>query len=137
MKFYCIGLLLAMCSMAADLAEHPVTSKRTWIRRVTLASACAASLGFDSLTTRRAISAGAVESNAFLANAQGRPDWGRTIGIKAALCGASVYLEEHHRRLRNAQSDWTLTGVNVGLTAGYTWIGLHNLRLASDLQAKP
>ena len=137
MKLFCFGLLLATCSQAADLVEHPATSKRVWIRRITLASACAASLGFDAVTTHRAVSAGAVESNGLLADSQGRPQWGRVIGIKAGMCAASAFLQERHSAWQSPRSDWTFTGVNLGVTAGYTWIGLRNLRVADDLLKKP
>jgi len=137
MKLFCLGLLLATCSQAADLVEHPSTPKRVWIRRITLASACAASLGFDAVTTNRAVSAGAVESNGLLADSQGRPQWGRVIGIKAGTCIASAFLQERQRFTRTAQTDWTFTGVNLGVTAGYTWVGLRNLQVANGLLKKP
>jgi hypothetical protein len=128
-KLFCIGLLLASFNNAADLVEHP--SKRVWIRRITMGAACAASLGFDTFTTRRAVSAGAVETNGLLANAQGRPAWGRIIGIKAGLCAASAYVQEQSKS--TPRNDWTFTAVNLGVTAGYTWVGFHNLHLAQDL----
>ena len=133
MKVMCLSLLLAICGMAADSAEHPVASKRVWIRRITMATACAASLGFDTVSTHRAVAAGAIETNGLLAGAQGRPQWGRMIGIKAGVCGGSVFFQEKESRRENPQIDWTFTGVNLGVTAGYTWAGVRNLRLANDL----
>lgn len=132
-------VLLAASSVpaihAADLLvqEHPRTPKRVWIRRATLAAGCAASLAFDTLTTRRAVSHGAVESNALFANAQGQPQWGRMIGIKAALCGSTALLEESHvfKSWQTPASDWTWTGINTGITGLYTWAGWHNLGVAS------
>jgi hypothetical protein len=119
-KLFAITLLLA----ALCHAEQPPTSKRIWIRRITLGAACAASLGFDTATTHQAVSAGAVESNPLLAS-QGKPAWGRVIGIKAGSCAVSAYFQE---KSRSSQSDWTFTGVNAGMTAGYTAVGIHNLR---------
>jgi len=124
-KLFAIGLLLATLSSAAP--------KQVWIRRLTLSAACAASLGFDTLTTHRAVSAGAIEANGLLADSQGRPNWGRVIGIKAGVCAASAFLQE---RTKAPHSDWTFTGVNLGVTAGYTWAGIHNLRLTNDLLKK-
>ncbi len=143
MKILCIGLLLALSSSAlpaADLLEreHPRTLKRVWIRRATLVAGCAASLVFDTLSTRRAINAGAVESNGLFANPQGGPQWGRVIGTKAGLCGATAILEETHlfHAWKNPNADWTWTGANLATAAIYTWTGFHNLKLANDLSSK-
>ena len=133
MKLLCFGLLLAISSRAADLLEHPGTSKRVWIRRISLGAACAASLGFDTVTTHRAVSAGAVETNGLIANSQGRPAWGRMIGIKAGVCAGSAFLQERHSSWQSPRSDWTFTGINTGIAAGYAWVGLRNLKLSNDL----
>jgi hypothetical protein len=145
MKLLYIGLFLATSFSPAIRAEdllvtgggheHSRTPKRVWIRRATLVAGCAASLVFDTLSTRRAVSTGAVEANGLLADPQGNPNWGRVIGLKAGLCGISAVMEEtqsfHTWKTPNA--DWTWTGINVGTTAVYTWAGFHNLSLANDL----
>ncbi len=141
MKILLIGLLLALSSPAADMVlenPHPRTSKRVWIRRATLAAGCAASLVFDTLSTRRATNAGAVESNGLFASPQGSPQWGRMIGFKAGLCGATAVMEETHmfHAWKNPNADWTWTGVNAATTALYTWTGFHNMKLANDLSSK-
>jgi hypothetical protein len=136
MKLLGIGLLFAMTLPAADLLERPSTPKRVWARRITLAAACAASLGFDTLSTRRATSAGAVESNGLLANPQGQPRWGLVIGLKAAACAGSALVEERHSAWQSPRADWTFTGVNAGVAAGYTWVGIHNLNVANELLTK-
>src|SRR5215467_9548731 len=123
MKFLFTGLLLAMSSEAADPVEHPQTSKRVWIRRITLGAACAASFGFDTLSTRRAVAAGAVETNGLLADSHGHPKWGKMIGIKAGMCASSAFFEEFHSAQRPARNDWTFVGVNSAVTAGYSWQG--------------
>lgn len=133
MKLLFIGLLLALSSQAADLVEHPSTPKRVWIRRITLGAACAASLGFDTMTTRRAVSAGATETNRLFADSQGHPQWGRMIGIKAGMCAASAFAQEWHSAQRSPRSDWTYIGANLAVTSGYTWAGIHNLRVTNDL----
>jgi len=106
-------------------------SHRTWIRRVTFIAACAASIGFDTLSTRHAVSSGAVESNGLLAGPQGAPAWGRMIGIKIGLSAATVVLEETHvfGRWKSPNADWTWTAVNSGTASLYTWAGFHNLDL--------
>jgi hypothetical protein len=136
-KISCIALAIALSApavRAADLLDqgHPRTPKRVWIRRTTLIAGCAASLAFDTWSTRRAISTGAIESNGLFANAQGQPQWGRMIGIKAGICGASLVLEETHvfRKWQRPDADWTWTGINAGTATLYIWAGWHNLQVA-------
>jgi hypothetical protein len=135
MKLLCIGLVLALFSPTVRAAEHLRTPKRVWVRRATLVAGCAASLVFDTLSTRRATSAGASEGNGLLADSQGRPLWGRVIGVKAGLCGVSAVIEETQtfHGWKGTGADWTWTGVNLGTAAGYTWAGFHNLKLVNDL----
>jgi len=140
-KILLIGLMLALSSPGAEMVlekPHPHPSKRLWIRRATLIGGCAASLVFDTLSTRRATNAGAVESNGLFANPQGSPQWGRMIGIKVGLCAAAAIMEETHvfHAWKNPNADWTWTGVNAATTAVYTWTGFHNLKLANDLSSK-
>ena len=119
-------------SFPAAAADRPhETSRRIWVRRVTLIAGGAASLGFDTVTTRRATAAGAVESNALFADSQGRPQWGRIIGIKAGLCGGSAVFEETHvfHAWKSPSADWTWTTINAGTAGFYTWTGWHNLQL--------
>lgn len=139
MKFLCVALLAASSVSALSAAnllasEHPRTPKRVWIRRATLVAGCAASLAFDTLTTRRATAAGAIETNGLFANAQGQPQWGRMIGIKAGFCAASALLQETHifRSWESPAADWTWTGINAGVTGIYSWAGWHNLGVASQ-----
>ncbi|HML17059.1 MAG TPA: hypothetical protein VK419_08530 [Bryobacteraceae bacterium] len=139
-----LGLVLVLCTTAVgaeDLAvrrsapEHSRTSKRVWIRRATLVAGCAASLVLDTWSTRRAIAAGAIESNPLIANSQGHPDWGRAFGLKAGACGVSAVLQETgtFRTWQGRNADWTWTGINAATAAAYTWTTLHNLGLASEL----
>lgn len=137
MKLLCIGLLLASsisALSAADLldSEHPRTPKRIWLRRVTLVAGCAASLVFDTLSTRKATNAGAVETNGLFANSQGQPEWGRMFALKAGVCGASAVLQETHifRTWETPAADWTWTGINAGTAGVYSRAGWHNLHIA-------
>ena len=135
MKLLCLALLIAtpVPALSADLAdqEHPRTPKRVWIRRATLAAACAASLAFDTLSTRSAVAGGAVEGNALFANAQGKPQWGRMIGIKSGFCGVTAMLQETHvfHAWQNPDADWSWTAINSGTAAFYSWAGWHNLQI--------
>lgn len=97
---------------------------------MTLAAGCAASIAFDTWSTRRAISAGGVEQNGLLSNSQGDPLWGRTMGIKAGLCGATLLMQEKHFL---SVDDRTWIGINAATAGVYTWVGFHNLKLASEL----
>ena len=118
--------------------EHARSSRRVWIRRATLIAGCAASLAFDTVTTRRGVAAGAVEANGLLADSQGRPEYGRMIGIKAGSCAVSAVLQETHffGVWNTPAADNTWTAVNAGIAAEYTWTGFHNLSLAHRLSAK-
>jgi hypothetical protein len=117
--------------------EHSRSTKGVWIRRVTLIAGCAASLAFDTITTRRAAAAGGVEGNGILADSEGRPQWGRVIGLKSGSCAASSVLQETHMfgAWKGPNADPVWTGVNLGITAEYTWAGFHNLNLANTMSA--
>jgi hypothetical protein len=146
-KTILIGLLIALSIGGLD-AQNFVEStkpsfkstfKRTWIRRATLVAGCAASLAFDTWSTRRAVSNGAVESNGMLAGSQGSPAWGRMIGIKAGVCGVSALLQETHtfKLWDSPTADWTWTAANSATASAYTWAGFHNLSLANQLASQP
>jgi hypothetical protein len=135
-KLLCIGLLIVSsgAARAANLldSEHPRTPKRVWIRRATLAAGCAASLAFDTFTTRKAVNAGGIETNSLFSNSQGQPQWGRMFALKAGVCGASAVLQETHifRTWETPSADWTWVGVNAGTAGVFTWAGWHNLEVA-------
>lgn len=144
MKVLSFGLLLVLCSAALraeDLAiptnkrEHSHASRRVWIRRITLAAGCAASLALDSWSTHRALEAGGVESNPLLQNSQGQTNWGRMFALKAAGCGSMAVLEETgtFHAWRSPNADWTWTGINAATIAGYTAVAVHNLGIANQL----
>ena len=143
-KLFYAGVLIALSGLtsvqvlkAEDLLvsgggrERPPTPKRVWIRRVTLAAGCAASLAFDTITTRRATANGAIETNSLLAGSNGQPAWGRVIGFKVGSCAATALLQETHTfgTWKTPASDKTWTGINLGIAAEYTWAGFHNLNL--------
>ncbi|MEO7143288.1 MAG: hypothetical protein ABI165_07255 [Bryobacteraceae bacterium] len=139
MKVLAVMSLLLVCPCASVAGEHPSPAKRIWIRRATLAASCAASMIFDTYSTRAAVSAGAVEGNALIASPEGRPRWALTFGLKAAVCAGSAVLQESARfRPPGAEiSPWTWTAINTASTAGYTWLGFHNLALSRQLKAGP
>ncbi len=139
MKKISLGLLIAL-SMGALGAQNFIesapkqhSSKTKWIRRATLIAACGANLAFDTLSTRRAVANGAIESNGLLAGSNGSVSWGRVIGFKAGVCGASTILQETHLfgQFNSPKADWTWTIGNLGTASIYTWAGFHNLSLAA------
>jgi len=97
-----LGLAIALSVPAlhaqdfVERAPEKTSFKRKLVRRLTLAAGCAGSLAFDTLSTRRAAAAGAVEANGLLAGSQGNPAWGRVIGLKTGICGAVTFIEETH-----------------------------------------
>jgi hypothetical protein len=140
-KIITAGLLITI-SMAALSAQKFVESapkqsgsKAKWIRRATLVAGCAASLVFDTLSTRRAVADGAIESNPLLTGSNGNVSWGRAIGLKAGLCGGSAVIQETHvfGSWKTPAADWAWTLANAGTASVYTWAGFHNLNLARDL----
>src|SRR4051812_45657431 len=82
------SLILAAPLVGAD-QERP---RRHWLRRITWAAGCAASL-WDAQTTVAAVRRGAVEANPWLANGQGAPRWGRIIALKAGTCAGTFVVE--------------------------------------------
>lgn len=116
------ALLVVLCAPA-----RPEGTGR-WLRRITLAAACAASF-WDVQTTALAVSRGAREMNGFLADSAGRPQWGRMIGMKAAACGGLLVMQE--KVLPRHEKSWI--ALNVGLSAAYSGMAVHNLGVARSL----
>jgi hypothetical protein len=117
-----MALVVVLCTPA-----RPEGTGR-WLKRVTLAAACAASF-WDAQTTALAVSRGAREVNGFLADSAGKPQWGRMIGVKAATCGGLVLVEE--KLLPRHEKSWI--SLNVGLSAVYSGMAVHNLGVARSL----
>jgi hypothetical protein len=110
-------------------AKEPHSSRHPWLRRLTLAGACAASF-WDVQTTRAGVNQGARESNPLFADPQGRPRWGRIIGFKAGACAASFAVEERFARRANLDTFWTaMNGVSAGSFAA---IAIHNRKVAGQ-----
>ena len=121
-------LTLGSVSFAEGQRRHP------WIRRVTLAAACAASF-WDVQTTSVGIRNGAREANPLFADAQGRPRWGRIVGFKAGVCAASFVAEEHFARQGPSDRFWI--GVNTISAGSFGAIAVRNLKVAADPAKAP
>jgi hypothetical protein len=102
-------------------------SRGKWLRRVTLAAACTASF-WDVHSTAVAVRSGARELNPLLADARGRPRWGRIIGFKAGACAASAVVQE--RFTHNAAGKRFWTGINASSAGIFSAAAIHNLKVA-------
>ena len=133
-----IVLVLAVISYLYNPAlAQAQQARQSWARRLTLAASCAASL-WDVQTTAAAISRGGRESNGLFSDPQGRPRWGRMIGLKAGLCGALVVAQESKLAGRRSQfKDNFWTGANAGLTTRFTVSAIRNNSVAGDLSRNP
>ncbi len=125
MRRYTCVLFLFVCL--------PAFGQGKWLRRATLAAACAASF-WDYSTTRTAVANGAVESNRFLAGANGQPRWRLMLGLKTGLCAGMAVLQE--KPMFGRRMDLTWTGLNTGLAAYYSTAALHNRKLAAPAYLK-
>ena len=118
-----LAVLLAFGSPARSQENR---GRHPWLRRVTLAAACAASF-WDVQTTHAGVAQGAREANPLFADPQGHPRWGRLIGFKAGACAASFVAEE--RFARSGLSDRFWVGVNSASAAGFSAIAIRNIQL--------
>jgi hypothetical protein len=123
------------CALAAILTfasvsfaqEYQRSRQHPWLRRVTLAAACATSF-WDLHTTSVGVSNGAREANPLFADPLGRPRWGRMIGFKAGTCAASALAEEHFTRQRPSDRFWI--GVNTFTAGSFTAVAIRNVKVA-------
>jgi hypothetical protein len=122
-------LVLQSTALAAEHKGH-----HPWLRRLTLAAACAASF-WDVQTTRDGIAAGGQEDNPLFSGPQGRPRWGRIVGFKAGTCAASWIAEEHFANRGSSDRFWI--GVNTVSAGSLAGVALHNLRVADGPAATP
>ena len=129
-RLWCaVGVVVCLCG-----AARAETKPETWLRRVTAAAACAASF-WDLQTTSTGVRYGGREGNAFLADAQGRPRWGRMIGVKAGLCGGMLLAQELGvRHVRKSTASYAWTAMNAALAARFLSVSLQNRRVAAVLK---
>jgi hypothetical protein len=123
--------MLWFIALVVCLAHPAFGEGRQWLRRITLAASCAASI-WDLQTTRTAVARGARESNRLVADAAGNPRWGRMIGLKAGLCVGTAVAQE---------TVWKTSGVpwtplNAGLAGYFSGIALRNRGVANSLKRR-
>jgi hypothetical protein len=113
-------------------------SKRgLWLRRLTLAAACASSF-WDLHTTGTALRSGAVESNPLLVDGVGSVRSGRMLGVKLAVCaGSGISQEVLQRNPHSGSQNYAWTGVNAAMAAGFSAAALRNRGIAADLKRQP
>lgn len=126
---WAIGVLVCVCG--AGQAE---TRPGMWLRRLTMAGACAASF-WDLQTTRTAVGYGGVESNRWLADAQGKPRWGRMVGMKIGVCAGTALAQELGARyMKKSSTSYAWAGMNAALTARFVSVALSNRRMTGVLR---
>ncbi len=114
-------------AVSAQEGRHPL------LRRLTLAVSCAASI-WDVQTTAAAIARGGRESNGLFTDAQGRPRWGRMIGLKVGMCGVLAVAQETKLMGQDSRfKDNLWIGSNIGLSTRFTVSAIRNLSVAGDL----
>ena len=79
--------------IAAAICVLPAMSAPVWVRRATLAAACAAS-ATDAVTTWQGKQRGMREANPLFRSSDGSPAMGRVIGLKVGLCAVSAWRQE-------------------------------------------
>ena len=112
----------------ALLCALPALSAPKWVRRVTLAAACAASAA-DAVTTYQGKLDGLREGNPILRAHDGTPAMGRVISPKVGLCAYSAWAQERY------EHSTTYTPINIGTAAMFGYVAWHNAQLTG--RAKP
>ena len=124
MRLFVIMMVLGWVGLPAVAAAEQ--RPRVWLRRITLAAACAAS-AWDVQSTAAAIGRGGVESNNMFTNPMGRVRWGRMLGIKVAVCGGMAAAQEIKTfgGSRPIKDDLWI-GVNSGIAARFAFAAVRN-----------
>jgi len=133
------ALTFVLVCLGVPSVSHAQQKPRVWLRRVTLAAACAAS-AWDVQTTVSAIGRGGRESNNMFTDPLGRARWGRIIGFKAALCGGMAAAQEikplGSPRVWGSSpvKDSVWTGINTGLAARFVFASVRNRSVMTGRQ---
>src|SRR5438128_1117333 len=101
-------LLLASFTLTPGFSQERSAPKRTWLRRLTLAGACAASL-WDVRSTQSAVGSGsAYEANGLFSDRAGNARIGRMVGIKLGACAGMGVAQEFglFGHSKNSNSGW-------------------------------
>jgi hypothetical protein len=131
MKALLCSLVLASITITPGFSQERASTKRTWLRRLTLAGACAASL-WDVRTTQSAVASGAYETNALFSDRAGNPRFGRMVGFKLGACAGMGVAQEFglFGRARNSDSGWI--AANTSMAGTFAAISIYNKSVASN-----
>ena len=119
-QVFCLTTL-ALLLAAPGFSQERTSSKVKWLRRLTLAGACAASL-WDVRSTQSALSAGAFEANPLFTDRNGNARMGRMIGFKLGACAGMGMIQELglFGKTRNADTGW----IAANATMAGTWAAI-------------
>lgn len=133
MRHLCAMAVLVCLNGTAEAAPR----RGVWLRRLTLVAPCASGF-WDIYTTRSAVRVGAVESNRLLADTQGRPRWGRMIGLNIGLCAGTVLSQELlDRNRRSTAANYSWSAVNAAIAFRHAAAALENRGVAVDMKRQP
>lgn len=133
MRLRLSGVRVLALLLVSSLVAPAATPSRL-IRRLSLAALVAAE-AMDAYSTSRAVSNGALEANPFLAQ-NGRPMWGRIIGVKIGIVAGMGLAQEFafRKSVRNHDQLWTLSN---SLIAGPAMFATQrNFALADRLKGR-
>ena len=121
-----LALWISMVVVCSNAYAQPGGGSRL-LRRVSLASACAASF-WDYATTREGAALGAVERNPLMAGQDSRPRLRLMLGLKIGMCGFSVLAQEGWamRAFRSRTIDNLAAGVNFAMAANFARVAIRN-----------
>jgi hypothetical protein len=127
-----LALWIVMVVVCSNAYAQPGGPSKL-LRRVSLASACAASF-WDYATTAEGSALGAVERNSLLARRDGRPRLGLMLGLKIGMCGFSALSQESRamRAFRGGAMEKVMTGVNFAMAANFARAAIRNRGVISQ-----
>lgn len=111
--------MIQRLSVILLLSALPVLPAPRWLRRATLAAACAASAA-DAVSTWHTGRAGLTEANPLLRAVDGGPAMGRVISMKVGFCALTAWAEE-----RKGHSNMTAIG-NTAAAAAFGYVAWRN-----------
>lgn len=124
--------LTGFLAISIPTAQNAQASPK-WLRRVTGAAACAASM-VDLGTTKYAISSGGRERNPLLSDPGGSPRYGRMIGFKVGVCAGNLVIQEFLPTKGKLQG--VATGINLGMTGAFAGAAIHNKGVGDRLRSR-
>jgi hypothetical protein len=127
-----LALWISMVVVCSNAYAQPGGGSKL-LRRVSLASACAASL-WDFETTREGAALGAVERNPLMAGRDSRPRLGLMLGLKIGMCGFSALAQESRAMsaFRSGTMEKVMTGVNFAMAANFARVAIRNRSVISQ-----